>query len=918
MTMFRTVSGALMIYAGDPRPVHFPFFDAAGNPQSLSGRSFIFAVRREILTQTIFDPIPMTLSADGFYVTAPITAQQATAIFEAGREYAIVYDVIETTAGGSTTRWTGWIATQPSTALPHDAPPRWIDLPVAELVAEGATVRVSERGAAGPGVEQRLKDLGEIPEADPALMRDKIREWGGEGGEPFAQEAQAQAERATEFADVAVGFAGVASEQAGNANAARAGAEAAKQAAEVARDAALSNGTLYSTIAEGLAASSENQVFRVLKVNGKAIAIYRKVAGEAVYIDGFTSDDLVSPLVENIVISTTRPTGFGDAYGANMFDMSGGPNRRYPRAPGMQIGWAFITSQDGDTDLDGTYVRARGVKMGSGAVYDTGRSPFSVRDDYGATLIDMHGGPQGRALRTAGGFQFDGIYMGESSGDRFIVRDVYGAWRELAFIDQLPESGSSGGTFNDYAARDAINVAWSMAGRDEILPMVQPLERDTVYLLIGYGQSFDRGSAAYPSLTTGKPDYSDMHVYMLGDANRPAGQTTTTYDPLTSGDIKPLAAVAHINGVKQTNAQLEALGPDTSVPAEGHMISAAYWFRQQCLAHFGVSEAPDMPFVVMQCGVGGQPLAALLKGANPEYYNRILSGMDQVMAHPDFAGKKFRVLLVDFSHGQADYAAGASGAHNSVALYAGGVQQLRGQLNGDIALRIPDQKFPPAWFICQATGPFVTDATDLHVANAQLRLCTDVPGFFWAQPDYPVVNVPSGHPDNNGQRWRGQYHAICWGDVLLRNRRPAMVRARTATWSATSNELILDLIGSGPLEAGTPYEGFSPVSLTNLGLSARDSVGVIDLTDVRFVGAMTIAATLSRTPREAPVILGGTKLASNGYLGIMSRSRAVSAEHYTVIPNAGQHPSAAVPELIDKPYPLHIWCAAFSLIAEEI
>ena len=203
MTMFRTVSGALTIYAGDPRPVHFPFFDAAGVAQSLSGRSFVFTVRRDILTQAIFDPIPMILSNDGFYVTAPITADQATAIYEAGVGYPIVYDVIETTAGASTTRWTGRIEALPSTALPSDAPPRWVDLPVAELVSDGPVIRVSERGAAGPGVEQRLKDLGDIPEADPALMRDKIREWGGEGGAPFAEAAGAAAQAAGAAAQAA-------------------------------------------------------------------------------------------------------------------------------------------------------------------------------------------------------------------------------------------------------------------------------------------------------------------------------------------------------------------------------------------------------------------------------------------------------------------------------------------------------------------------------------------------------------------------------------------------------------------------------------------------------------------------------------------------------------------------------------------
>ena len=486
--------------------------------------------------------------------------------------------------------------------------------------------------------------------------------------------------------------------------------------------------------------------------------------------------------------------------------------------------------------------------------------------------------------------------------------------------DDIPAVGASGSVNTDYAARDAVNVAYAASGANDLMPMVQGIVRGKVNIILTYGQSLDRSARGYPPLTTAQPNYSDEHVYSLGQACRPIHSTSTTYGPLTSNAIYPLRAVSHNDaGAILDSAALNALGPDTSIPGEGSAISATYWLRQQWLASVGLEEDATTPFILLSCGVGGQSLASLSKGASPEYYNRIISGLTQIRDHATFTGKEFNVALIKYTQGEQDYSDGTGGDHPDVASYMAGVQQLRDDINADIETIFANGQKPPAFFISQTGGQFTIDATNLHVGTAQLRLVTEVDGFFPVTPNYPVIDLTSVHPDNNGYRWLGQYEGRAWSQVLVHGRRPNIVYPRRATWEAATGEIVIDLCSTGgPVVAGQPWDGFTQTDLDNFGISAKVGATVVALDNVRLVGAMTIAAVPATTLSAAPLVQFGTRVNSNGYIGLRCPSRQVAPEVYTFIPDAGQDPAANIPALIGQPYNLDDWCWAASIQAEEI
>ncbi len=521
------------------------------------------------------------------------------------------------------------------------------------------------------------------------------------------------------------------------------------------------------------------------------------------------------------------------------------------------------------------------------------------------------------------------------SGGKLVVGDLVitpGSPDQLLLVDpdglviydsaDIVTGGDGSGTGSDavYAARDAANVAYAMAGRNDLMPIVQQIERGKVNIILTYGQSLRRSSRGYPPLTTVQPAYSDTHVYSFGQACRPADDDDTVYQPVTSAALYPLLAVCHYNnGTLIDNAGLAAIGPDTAVPGESFSISAAYWLRQQCLAKWGVEEDADTPFVVLDCAVGGKSVAHLSKGATPNLYNRIPSGLTQIRDLPAFAGKEFRLVLVDWGQGENDYYEGLSGANPDAQKYQAAVQKLMDDIYADTLAIFNNGQKRPAVFIAQAGGAFTTDATNLHVGQAQLNLVTQVDGYFPTGPNYPVVNVPSAHPDNNGYRWLGQYCGRAWASVLVHGRRPNIVYPRRATWDAETNEIIIDFMSTGgAISEGHPFDGFTPQVVANLGISAKYGSAVLTLSDVRLVGAMTVAAKLVTTPAGPPLVQIGTKALDNGYIGLRCASRMTSPETYTFIPNAGQDPAANVPTLVGKPYNLDDWCWAASLQSEQI
>ncbi|MBG6116801.1 hypothetical protein IWY39_000605 [Sphingobium sp. JAI105] len=292
MSMFRALAPVLTIWAANPRALRIVLLDKDRQPQDLTGRTATMAIRRSSMLEPRVT-VEAVLSSDGYAWLFLLAAQQCDLIYADGQAYGLSYDVIETYAGGSL-RWTGRIDPQPASDLPGDgAAPALVDLPVAELVSETDTILITERGAAGFGVEKRLKDLGRIDEATPAAMDAYIRGLGIAGAQPFAEVAEAardtailQADRSEQEADrsqtqatLAQGQADSALAQADRAQTQADRSQTEADRSELAASASASAGRLYTTKEEGEAVTLEGDIFYTQSPSNNEVAIVWRMTG---------------------------------------------------------------------------------------------------------------------------------------------------------------------------------------------------------------------------------------------------------------------------------------------------------------------------------------------------------------------------------------------------------------------------------------------------------------------------------------------------------------------------------------------------------------------------------------------------------------------------------------------------------------
>ncbi|QHD68230.1 hypothetical protein GS397_15050 [Sphingobium yanoikuyae] len=265
MTMFRALAPSLTVWAANPRALRVVLLDKDGQAQDLTGRTATLSIRRSAMLEPRVT-VDSVISTDGYAWLFLLTAAQCDMLYADGQFYSISYDVIETRAGGSL-RWTGRIDAQPASELPGGgAAPVLVDLPVAELISETDTVLISERGAAGFGVEQRLKDLGRIDEATPAAMDNYIRGLGEDAAAPYA----ATALDARDTALIAAGRSVDATQQ-----------------AEAAAQAALLGSNIYADASAGAAATPDGEEFVAYGPEGSYATRYLMVSGAPVAQDSY-------------------------------------------------------------------------------------------------------------------------------------------------------------------------------------------------------------------------------------------------------------------------------------------------------------------------------------------------------------------------------------------------------------------------------------------------------------------------------------------------------------------------------------------------------------------------------------------------------------------------------------------------------
>lgn len=265
--VFRAEGLTVNLFAGDARTIiYVPSVNAL---QVMSGRSFLLSFRRTLAIEPLFAPIVGILHPDGLSFYFPIPGDLSLSLYEAGREYALSYDIIETTTGGSDTRLIGRVNVAPSSNVPSGLPPIALLWPTTQAIADVDVIGTVERGAPGPGLADELKLWNDISVATPEAARAKIRQWGAEGAEPFVADVAGYAEAADQSSQTAADSA--------------AASVAAKDLSEAAAQTAIFGGDIHPDRAAGIAANpspSEGNEFVAYGPAGSYATRYKYTAGE--------------------------------------------------------------------------------------------------------------------------------------------------------------------------------------------------------------------------------------------------------------------------------------------------------------------------------------------------------------------------------------------------------------------------------------------------------------------------------------------------------------------------------------------------------------------------------------------------------------------------------------------------------------
>jgi len=638
MTMFRTVASPLTLLVGNAKVVHFTFPLPSGQPRSLVGQTFIWVARRRLLTTPLIEPVALTLSTDGLYASAPISAEVVAQIADLGAGYLLDWDVIETTNGASTTRWTGQLRVLPSAVTPGetDAAPSWVDLPYAEIISQGETLLISERGAMGPGLEQRLKDLGDIPEADPELARDKIREWGGEGAEPFV----GQARDARDGAWQAEGSARAAEGQTRQDRFQTAqdvlAAAAQRAQAEAAAQTALTGANVFASKTAGEAATPNGQFFTAYGPGTNWATRYLMVAGAGVVQDSYPNRAALDAAVSNVGYKITQraqlqpPGGFEPVLSDDLIwgipgETSGPAVTRsgsfYARQP-HDIGAPFLSDQWKHVWAADSVGNPLIALDRNDTVYVRDSVPF-LSDSYAYVIASEDGviitavpveeeaspdpDPDPTTTREWSAVARDGhIWLGAPGTALVRMTDVAGNLT-------APQLKGDELSWTDFSSGAGVVTRVTLAATLQYGASIT-----TIAHILASGQSLSRGSALSLPLTSGAPLPGRLMMFQQG-------VNASAEIALAAGSFTTLASAAVTA---------------SEVPA----ISAGRAFLTDKPATTGV--------LVSGHGVGGYSYAQLKKGTVP-YANMMLAVRTTARKHA-LAGLGYRLPFLEWTHGEAD------------------------------------------------------------------------------------------------------------------------------------------------------------------------------------------------------------------------------------------------------------------------
>ncbi|WP_152219708.1 hypothetical protein [Pseudomonas sp. SCB32] len=686
--------------------------------------------------------------------------------------------------------------------------------------------------------------------------------------------------------------------------------EAAASRAESARDVAQLSAGLKASIAEGLESTGDGHYFSVPAGGANDyLVLYQNKGGQAVEKGRYPSATAVQD-----VLGMIRAASLNQPY-LSVVDEAGHVRFEADNAGGFGTREAYLGPEGLVTEA---------LEAG-----ESSRDGFHVTDDDGYVLFEVGADGTLMALSTetqesrsatfrSNRFELDNAVLQDAQGSHVQFVDEWGfVGMQLNPDGGLEATGAASEQASEaatlqLAARDAENLAASAAIRGTFNTEVQrPVCTYNHFLM--YGQSLSTGFEGWPALSK----TAQGGNLMFGGSPRPSETATAQFLPLGGAALNPLVAVTQAaNGGSILNdAAVAALAPGAANEGESAEVGAMNFARKQFLQYHGLGADPSRKFVVSNCGVAGRSVEQLSKGASPELFKRLLQAAQGVKQIATTEGVTYCVPAILWMQGENNY----GGAGGSDATKDGYKAKLKAQAaiwKADIAQGVAGQSNPPAVVTYQTGASYTVDTNDLAIGMAQWELAKEERNWFLATPIYPYTDK-GGHLDANGYRWVGMQLGKVLHRVVTLGQQWKPLSPRRATVSG--REILVDFhVPCPPLVFDTPYVQLTATSYAEKGFRILDDSGVVPVSAVELAASTIVRIRLGRDTSGAVRVQYGTKAATDGNGNLRDSDDTVASENYVYTAGSGQYAGANIPALIDKPYPLHNWCIAFSITADLI
>ncbi|GEM_PF-1279157 len=493
------------------------------------------------------------------------------------------------------------------------------------------------------------------------------------------------------------------------------------------------------------------------------------------------------------------------------------------------------------------------------------------------------------------------------------LRDHDGLEADLALRSDVPLASVALGQ-DEISRRNTANLAYSNALSRAINPNIQ---RPTfgLNLILTLGQSLRNGMEGWPA----KSIIPVSGNWMIGGSVRPNKRADPVWEPVGAAILNPLKAVVQTVDMTTilTDAQVASLVAGSGHFGETMDVGAINFFRKCWLAHHCLATDSTRENVVVNAAVDGRTIEALSKGATPDLWNRVITGVTAAQTIAAARGSTIGIPAVLFAQGEWNYRAD-TGGNQTLLGYKNKLLQYRNDVLTDICQGMLNQPAPPAFITYQTGASYTSDAYDMAIGQAQLELALEQENWFLAGPIYQVTDK-GGHLGPNGYRWQGMQEGKVMHRVLTLGQGWEPVHIRNATISG--DEILLDYhVPEPPLVFDLPYVLDNSTNYADKGFRVLVNGTAVSIANIEILLQTIIRIRLTNTvPAGSNVkVLYASKTGSNGNGCVRDSDPTVAPYLYEYADGSGDYASSNIPSLIGQPYPLHNWACAQAKNTSEL